>query len=446
MEQNNNQQLAAVHHFRLLSAVIVIVLLPLVYTLFVSYSTPDVQTPVISTQAVGTFLEVFLDENDPLPASVRTPREDSPIVTITLHIFHDLNLDGLQGDPELEGGQVRLYNVEDYNDVRIFNEEALTGDEVSLCYGISCKSPDENGEISFHLPAFVFEQQISIPLWFNFRPGRFVFYTFNQPNTIHGHLEGGTIILQPQYTGAGDINLPTGGIYTDFVIGFSEYPCVMPFDESVVSRLLPMNFYDFDSNLGSILSFDGTVPGTLRDIDPSFGNYSSENHAGLDFYYPTNDKVVRYSCILPPEYQPYYSSDEFGNLVYSVGMENQGSDFLVSFGHLAEPAVEGFQPQPLMFGEALGTVGEKGSSINHLHFAFGYVNESRLGGKADFCAVPPFPYLSGNPPYPGIMYGTSQLKDELCFNHSHRTYLSFVHDGDTIYAPFVPSMAVIDTE
>ncbi|NSW54108.1 MAG: hypothetical protein HPY85_16515 [Anaerolineae bacterium] len=443
---NHNQQLAAAHYFRLLLAVIIIVLLPPVYGLFISYTTPDVETPPVSNQAVDDFLQVILDANDPQPASVPGPRGNSPIIPITLTIFHDLNLDGLQGDPELDGSQVRLYNAADYTDVRIFEEAVLTGDEVSLCYGISCKTPDENGQITFHLPAFVFERQASIPLWFNARPGRWQYYTFNLPNTIHGQLEGGTIILQPQFAGAGDINLPTQGQYTDFRIGFSEYPCVMPFDETAAAQLLPMNFYDFDSNLGSILGYDGRVPRTLREIDPAFGNYNSENHAGLDVYYPDNDRIIRYSCILPPTYLPQYSSDTFGNLVFQVSPGGTGSDFLVSFGHLAAPAVEGYPAPPLVFGQAFGTVGDKGSTINHLHFAFGYVNESRLGGRPDFCAVPPFPYLSGNPPYPGIMYGTSQLQEELCFNHTYRTHLSFVHDGDTIYTAFVPSMAVADAE
>lgn len=441
MEAQNQQQ-TAVHYFRLMAAIITLALTPLVYALFFTYSTPDVHIAPTSSEVVGDFIEVILSDSSVENSVPDAADGEGALVELVIHTFHDLNLDGVQGDPEQEGALVKLYNVEDYSDTRLFEELPLSGEEVSLCYGIVCKTPDANGDIRFVMPLFAFEQQEIIPLWYNFRPGRFVYYTFNTPNTVHGQLEGGNIILRPQYSGSGDINLPTDGKYLEFTIGFSEYPCVLPFDESVVPELLPMNFYDFDSNLGEIRNFDGGVPPTLRDIDPSFGNYNSENHAGLDIYYPRQEQVVRYSCIIPPQYAAYQSSDVFGNFAFIVSSGFQSSEFLVTFGHLQAPEVSTYVEQPLRFGDAFGTVGQRGTSINHLHFAFGYINDSRVDGLAEFCVIPPFPYLSGNPPYPGIMYGTSQLQENLCFDHSHRSYLSFVHDGDTIYAPFVPSVIV----
>ena len=134
---------------------------------------------------------------------------------------------------------------------------------------------------------------------------------------------------------------------------FSEYPCVLPFDESVVDELLPMNFYDFNPDSGTIINFNGGEPATLQDIDPAFGSYDSRNHAGFDFFYPRMEKIVRYSCILEPEYRPLSSSEEYGNLVFSLDPDYDSDEFLVGFGHLQSPDVNTFSADGLRFGQAV---------------------------------------------------------------------------------------------
>jgi len=419
-----------------------IVILAILFRLAASRITPAQtnNTPA----SVGTVNDSWrlIVADDDSGEGLQTNSENSSLVPLTINVFNDLNLDGIQGDPEQEGNQVLLYNVQDYNDRQYFAEELITNDRVKLCYGIVCKKPDENGQIIFQIPRVIFEQRDSIELTYDYRPWRYVYYTFNDPFTIHGSLENGNIILSPQYQGSGDINLPTNRNQAEFTIGFSQYPCVLPFDESVVDELLPMNFFDFDHNMDSIVNFDGKEPRRLRDIDPAFGNYYSENHAGFDFYYPRKDKVIRYSCVLSPHYLRNSSSDEFGNLVYTLKPTYESGEFLIGYGHVDSPSALNNPALDMTYGEAFATVGDKGSSINHLHLAMGDFTEYRKGGSTAFCAIPLFPYIAGDTPFPGEEYGISQLGEELCFDNQHRTYLSFVQDGLNIYAPFIPAVDI----
>ncbi|NSW52535.1 MAG: hypothetical protein HPY85_08545 [Anaerolineae bacterium] len=370
--------------------------------------------------------------------------ENGLMVTVTVRAFHDLNLDGLRGDPELNDGQVRLYNVEDYSDTRIFTENPLTGEEVRLCYGLSCKSPDANGEMHFALPRVIFESIPGIQLRMEHRPGRFPYFAFNDPYTVLGRLENQTIILTPRYSGSGEIFLPTAGIYDTFEVGFSPYPCVLPFDESLTTELLPMNFYDFDPTPGTVVNFDGTEPRLLREIDPSLGNYHSDNHTGLDFYYPRQEMVIRYACVVPPEFSANASSDPSGNLVFVVRTPLEGN-FLIGYGHVAGPSTEemelrqgeGALPH---FGDAFAVIGDVGTSINHLHLSFGdFTDPSRTAGST-YCTTPPFPYLAGDPPYTDKQIGISQLGESVCFAYDHASYLAHQVSEGRIYAPFIPSI------
>ena len=313
-----------------------------------------------------------------------------------------------------------------------------------LCYGLTCKRPNRNGEISFLIPKTTFDVSNTIPITLDYRPGRFAYHMFNQPGTIHGTLEGDKIILSPQFTGSGDIELPTNRVFTEFKIGFSDYPCVLPFDESVVDELLPMNFYDFNPNSETIINFDGEEPGTLQDIDPAFGSYNSRNHAGFDFYYPRMEKIVRYSCVLEPEFRPLSSSVDFGNLVFMLDPEYNSDDFLVGFGHLQSPSVATFDEANLRFGDAFGVIGDRGSSIIHLHYSFGDFAEYRKGGSITYCAIPLFPYIGEELEVQDVAYGVSQLGEELCFNNRHPTFTVYRQEGTQIFAPFVPSMSISD--
>ena len=437
-----NQQRS--HLLQFILMIPLILLMALVFRWIASRITPS-QSRVVPASP-GAFDEswyLVVSDN----AGQTDPEENSSsLVRLTLNIFNDLNLDGIQGDPEQTENLVQLYNVEDYTDRKLFEEAPITDDRVKLCYGIVCKKPDENGQIIFQIPRVIFEKRPAIQLTLDYRPWRYVYYTFNDPFTIHGSLENGQIILSPQYAGSGDIDLPTLGYHTEFNIGFSEYPCVLPFDESVVDELLPMNFYDFDSNWDSIVNFDGEEPRRLRDIDPSFGNYYSENHAGFDFYYPRKEEIIRYSCVLEPSYVKNSSSQEYGNLVYLLKPTYESGEFLIGYGHVDLPTALNNNALDLQFGEAFAVVGYKGTSINHLHLGFGYFTEYRKGGSTAFCAVPLFPYIAGEIPYAEETYGVSQLGEELCFDNQHRTYLSFVQDGMNIYAPFIPAVDISQAE
>ena len=428
------------HIFRFIIAVIIIVLLITVSGRFLHLETPPAEPPPASIPIEGSQWRLFVQEEVP-PAQV-IEEERGLFVKLTINVFHDLNLDGLQGDPKLGNHLVRLYNVEDYTDTKLYEEEVLTDNEVRLCYRLTCKKPDKNGQITFLVPKTTFDTNTTLPITIDYRPGRYVYYSFNQPGTINGTLEGKNIILAPQFYGSGDFELPTNRMYTEFTIGFSNYPCVLPFDESVLGELLPMNFYDFNPGDGEIITFDGDEPQTLQDIDPAFGNYNSRNHAGFDFYYPRKEKVVRYSCLLEPSYRPLSSSADYGNIVLNVDPQYDSGEFLIGYGHLESPNINAFSAEGLSFGDAFGVVGDKGSSITHLHFAFGDFAEYRLGGSSAFCAIPIFPYIGGEKPVSSIAYGTSQLGEELCYDNDHTTYIVFKQEGDKIYAPFVPTLDI----
>lgn len=430
------------HIFRFIVAVAVVVLLITVSGSFLHLETPPADPPAASIPIEGSQWRLFVNEELP-PAEV-VEENGGLFVKITLNIFHDLNLDGIQGDPELDGNMVRLYNVEDYADTKLYEEETITNNSVRLCYALTCKKPNKDGEITFLIPKVTYDISNTIPITLDYRPGRFVYHTFNQPGTIHGTLEGKNIILSPQFSGGGDIELPTNRIYSEFTIGFSDYPCVLPFDESVVDELIPMNFYDFNPGDGDIVTFDGDEPTTLKDIDPVFGNFNSRNHAGFDFFYPRMEKIVRYSCVLEPSYRPLSSSAEYGNIVFNLAPDYDSGEFLVGFGHLQSPDVNTYANEDLRFGDAFGVIGDKGSSIIHLHYAFGDFAEYRKGGKYTFCALPLFPYIGEDKKVEKIAYGTSQLGEELCFDNSHQTYTVFKQEGDKIYAPFVPALAIGD--
>ena len=430
------------HLFRFVIAIVVVVLLIVVSGSLLHMDTPPADPPPASIPVEGSAWRLFVNEEVPPAETVEESR--GIFVKITLDVFHDLNLDGLQGDPEQGDNRVRLYNVEDYTDSKLYQEETITDDRVRLCYGLTCKKPNENGQITFLVPKVTFDVSNTIPITIDYRPGRFVYHTFNQPGTLHGTLEGQQIILSPQFYGSGDIDLPTNRIYTEFKVGFSNFPCVLPFDESVVDELLPMNFYDFNPGDGKIINFDGEEPTTLQDFDPAFGAYNSRNHAGFDFFYPRKEKIVRYSCLLEPEFRPFSSSAEFGNIVFNLEPEYDSDPFLLGFGHLQAPDVNGYNDDGLKFGEAFGVIGDKGSSIIHLHYSFGDFAEYRKGGRYTFCAIPLFPYIGDELEVQEIAYGTSQLGEELCFDNRHPTYTVYQVDGDTIYAPFVPSMSIGD--
>ncbi len=68
--------------------------------------------------------------------------------------------------------------------------------------------------------------------------------------------------------------------------------------------------------------------------------------------------------------------------------------------------------------------------------------EYRKGGRYTFCTIPIFPYIGEDKEIEKIAYGTSQLGEELCFDNSHPTYTVFKQEGDKIYAPFVPALAI----
>ncbi|MEE4193856.1 MAG: hypothetical protein V2J07_01530 [Anaerolineae bacterium] len=430
------------HIFRFVIAIVIVVLLITVSGSLLRLETPPADPPPASIPIEGSAWRLFVNDNTP-PAQV-VEENGGLFVKITLTIFNDLNLDGMQGDPELGTNQVRLYNVEDYTDTRLYEEEIITDNRVRLCYGLTCKKPNNEGQISFLVPKVTFDVSNTIPITLDYRPGRYAYHAFNQPGTINGTLEGQQIILSPQFYGGGDIELPTNRVFTEFKIGFSDYPCVLPFDESVLDELLPMNFYDFNPGEGAITNFDGEEPSTLQDIDPAFGAYNSRNHAGFDFYYPRMEQIVRYSCLLEPEYLPLSSSPEFGNIVFSLDPEYDSDEFLVGFGHLEAPDVNNFDATGLRFGEAFGTIGDKGSSITHLHYSFGDFAEYRMGGSITFCAVPIFPYIGENLDVKEVAYGNSQLGEEVCFDNLHPTYTVFMQEGDQIFAPFVPSMSIGD--
>jgi len=437
-----NQQRS--YFFQLMITISFVMLLAIAFRKLAAMITPTVNSSIPASP--GTFNDswrLIVTDND---AASRETNQTSALVNLAINVFHDLNLDGVQGDLEQDKNLVRLYNVENYADSKFFPEPSITEDHVKLCYGIICKTPDENGQIIFQIPRVIFEQRTVIKLTMDYRPGRYVYYTFNDPFTIHGSLENGHIILSPQYMGSGDIDLPTMGQHTEFTIGFSPYPCVLPFDETVIDELISMNFFDFDRNAGSIVNFDGEEPLRLRDIDPAFGNYYSENHAGFDFYYPRKEKIIRYSCVLPPEYLINSSSEEFGNLVYNLKPTYESGEFLIGFGHVDSPAVSENTALDMRFGEAFAVIGEKGTSITHLHLAFGDFTEYRKGGRAVFCAIPLYPYIAGEIPFPEEEYGVSQLGEELCFDNSHRTYLSFVQEGLNIYAAFIPAVDINPSE
>ena len=435
-----NQQPDYIFYF--VAAIVIIVVVITSLARIINIDMPDNGPPPASIPIEGSSWRLFVNEE--LPPAQEVEANGGLFVKITLDIFHDLNLDGLQGDPELGDHRVRLYNVEDFTDSQLYEEETITDDRVRLCYGLNCKKPDKNGEISFLIPTTVFNNTNTIPITIDYQPGRYVYHTFNQPGTIHGTLEGKQIILSPQFSGGGDIELPTNRIYTDFKIGFSEFPCVLPFDESVVDELLPMNFYDFNPGDGEIINFDGNPPATLQDLDPAFGGYNSRNHTGYDFYYPRMEKIVRYSCLLEPEYQRLSSSELYGNLVFILDPEYGSDEFLLGFGHLQAPDVNTFTGEGLKYGDAFGVIGDKGSSIIHLHYSFGDYAETFIGGNISYCAMPLFPYLGDATEVEELAYGTSQLGDELCFDNFHQTYTVYQVEGDTIYAPFVPSMSIGD--
>jgi hypothetical protein len=429
------------HLFRFLLAIAVIIVLisvpgRLLYLTAVPEEDLSGSVPVIN----GSQMRLFIQEGG-LPVAI--VEEDSRLfVPLTIQVFNDLNLDGIQGAPGLEGNLIRVYNVKNFNDVLLVEEPTLTASDVRLCYELNCKSPDENGSIRFLIPKAVFESRLLLTLHIENRPGRYGYYTLNQPGTINGMLEGDSIILAPQFSGSDTISLPTNAIYTEFKIGFSHYPCVLPFAESDIADLLPMNFYDFDPLEGSVVNFDGGVPPQLKDIDPSFGNYHSDNHTGFDFYYPRHEEIVRWSCILPPTFMPEQSLQAFGNIVVGVSQSNKGGEFLISYGHLAAPSVEEFSAEGLRFGDAFGVIGDVGTSINHLHFGFGYLMPLRQEGGTQYCVTPLFPYLNELFQVTTVGYGRSQLGEELCFDNTRRTQLSFVQQGMEIYAPFIPVLSI----
>lgn len=406
-----------------------------------SQPTPEGFLPA-SPQTPEDGTQVLLRQGD----DSGTADEEGMMVEITIQVFHDLNLDGIQGAPDLTDGQVRLYNVEDYSDVRLFTEDSLTNNEVRLCLEMICKSPDENGQISFQIPRFMFNSLMYVPLRIEQRAGRYPYFSFNAPNTVLGKLEDQTIILTPQYAGAGELALPTFGQYTDFSVGFSAYPCVLPFDESVVSELIAMNFFDFNPNEGEVINFDGQLPRQIKEVDASFGNYNSDNQAGMDIYYPREDQVLRYSCIFNPTFLPASSSDEYGSLVFALGTP-QTEGFTLIYGHVSAPSIAELDSrfaagETLRFGQAFASIGSAGSSINHLHLGFGDFTDPRLTDGSNYCVTPPLPYIAGELPFEGIHTVVSQLGEEICFDYSRESYLSHVAADGNIYVPFIPSISL----
>lgn len=436
------------HFFQFLGAVLMMVLIIGALTRFTFVfpqarqrtTMPEEMLPA-SPQTPDDGWQVLLSQVDP---AVVVDESDTASVEVRILVFHDRNLDGLQGSPDLTDAQVRLFNVEDYSDVRLFTEETITGSEVRLCLGPVCKSPDENGLILFQIPQFIFNALVEIPLRVESHGGRYPYFTFNAPNTVLGKLENQTIILTPQYAGSGELALPTYGVYTDFSIGFSPHPCVLPFDESAAAELVPMNFFDFHPDQGEIISFDGELPRQIKEVFPDFGNYNSDNHAGLDIYYPREEQIIRYSCIIQPDFLADSSSDTYGNLVFALGTP-QTDGFILGFGHVSAPSVAALTAlyetgETLRFGQAFASIGSAGSSINHLHLSFGdFTNPALTGGKS-YCVIPPLPYIAGDAPFAGVQLGISQLEESICFNYDHVSYLSHAAADGRIYASFIPSI------
>jgi len=211
-----------------------------------------------------------------------------------------------------------------------------------------------------------------------------------------------------------------------------------------VMDLIPMNFFDFNPNQGEIASFDGEVPRQIKEIDPSFGNYNSDNHAGLDIYYPREEEIIRYSCIIQPEFLPDSSSDEYGNLVFALGTP-QTDGFILGFGHVSAPLVAELESlyaagEALRFGQVFASIGSAGSSITHLHLSFGDFTDPTLTGGKTYCVIPPLPYIAGEAPFAGVQLGISQLEETICYNYDHVSYLSHATADGNVYVSFIPSI------